>query len=547
MMRSIKKLTAIFLSFAMLVSFSACGSNSSAGSDVETPTSTSGSSILRTTCTTTPDTCDPAKGSGENDNFLYVNVYEALVKPSETDGSAEGWLATDWSYDEDSMTYTFHLRNDAVFADGTPLTAADVKYTADRMLTINDGYSYLFVNYIDSTEAVDDYTVAFHLSQTFGPFVSALESLYILNSTLMLANTEAAGEYGENGDYGTNYLLNHSAGSGPYEVSAFEVNSSYTLKQNPNWYGEIGEKAPKEVEVTLLTDAATSKMMLQNGDVDMLHGHQELSTVSSLTNAGYETANLTEFGQDYFMMNVQKAPTDDIHVRRAIAYACDYEAMSQIYGNCTIATGPIPDGLWGYTATTSYTYDPDKAAQEIAASAYADTLANYPINIAYIQGNGETGKLCMLLAESLQNLGFTVNIEEVPWVSFCDNETDVSTSPNITNCFVSTSYPEAGSLLETKFASWTLGNYNQNEWLQNDTLDSMILDALGTVDDDARAEKYAEIQNYVVDELMPCAAVLVSTLMPVWNGSHFSWCVSDGTIRPVLEWNYYYNDFVMQD
>ena len=91
MMRSIKKLTAIFLSFAMLVSFSACGGNSSAGSDVETPTSTSGSSILRTTCTTTPDTCDPAKGSGENDNFLYVNVYEALVKPSETDGSAEGW------------------------------------------------------------------------------------------------------------------------------------------------------------------------------------------------------------------------------------------------------------------------------------------------------------------------------------------------------------------------------------------------------------------------------------------------------------------------
>ncbi|MDO4339520.1 MAG: ABC transporter substrate-binding protein [Eubacteriales bacterium] len=502
--------------------------------------------VLKGTCSTTPDTCDPARGSGANDDMLYINVYEALVKPSEEDGSALPWLATEWSYDEETMDYTFKLREDVVFADGTPFTAADVKYTMDRMLTINDGYSYLFTNYVESTEVIDDYTVSFHLTQTYGPFVSALEQCYILNSTLMQENTEESGDYGENGDYGTNYLLDHSAGSGAYEITAFEVNSSYTMTRNSNWWGEAGEKAPSEIQLSQVTDAATTKMLLQGGDVDFIHGYQESATVKSLTAAGYETAALTEFGEDYFMMNVKAAPTDDVHIRRAISYACNYEAMSEMYSGAEIPTGPVPQNLWGYSSDTdTFTYDLEKAAEEIAQSAYADNLADYPVTMSYIQGNGETGKLTMLLAETMQQLGFTVNIQETPWVSFCDAETDVSTSPNITNCFVSASYPEAGSLLESKYASWTLGNYNQNEWLQDDTLDSMIEEALATVDDTEREAKYAEIQKYVVNEVVPSVYVLVSTVNPVWNKDSFEWCVSEGEIRPVISWNYYFNDFTM--
>ncbi|MDD3165597.1 MAG: ABC transporter substrate-binding protein [Oscillospiraceae bacterium] len=549
-MKHFKKALCGLLAASMMVSMAACGGATNTPATT-TPAATdstaaSGDTILRLTCTTTPDTCDPAKGSGENDDNLYVNVYEALVKPNTADGSAEPWLATEWAYDEATNTYTFQLRDDVVFADGAAFTAADVKYSMDRMLAINDGYAYLYTNYVDSTEVIDERTVAFHLNQTYGPFISSLEKFYILNATAMTANTEAAGDYGENGDYGTKYLLNHSAGSGAYEVTAFEVNNSYKLAQNAAWWGEAGEAAPKNVEMMQLTDAATSKMLLQSGEVDLLHGHQESSTVASLTAGGYQSAAVEEYGLDYFMINTKSQPTDDVHIRKAISYACDYDAMSKIYGGCAPATGPIPSSLWGYSAdTTQFTYDLEKAKAEIAQSAYADSLASHPIEIDYIQGNGETGKLCMLLAEALQSVGFTVSIEEVPWVSFCDNETDVSTSPNITNCFVTASYPEAGSLLETKYASWTLGNYNQNEWLQDDALDAMILDALSTVNDDERSQKYAEIQRYITGEVVPSVYTFVSTAKPVWNAASFDWCVAEGNIRGVLEWNFYYNDFTM--
>lgn len=552
-MKYFKKVLCATLCAAMLLSFTACGSSSSDTGSASSADASSGSASasasatqsLGMTITATPDTCDPARGSGLNDDLLYVNVYEALTKADFDDGSAQPWLATDWSYDEDSMTYTFNLREDAVFADGTPLTAADVVYTMERMITMNDGYSYLFVGYVDSAEALSDYSVAFHMAQPYGPFVSALEALYILNSTLMQENTLADGNYGENGDYGTNYLLDHSAGSGAYVVSKFEVNSSYTLTQNENWWGEASSTAPTEVVCQLVTDAATSKLLLQNGDVAMLHGNQEISTVNALVSAGYSSSNVTEFGEDYFMMNTQVAPTDDIHIRRAICYATDRATMSEVYNGAEVATGPVPTGMFGYTDTTSFEFDMEAAAAEIAQSAYADNLADYPVTISYIQGNGETGTLCMLLAETLTELGFTITLEETPWVSFCDNETSIETSPTITNCFVSATYPEAGTILESKYASWTLGNYNQNEWLLNDTVDEMLTAAMAEVDGDARAELYAQLQNYIVDELCPTSCALISTLTPIWNSSTVSWPVSEGNSACVLSWNYYFNDFTM--
>ena len=80
-------------------------------------------------------------------------------------------------------------------------------------------------------------------------------------------------------------------------------------------------------------------------------------------------------------------------------------------------------------------------------------LANYPIQLDYIEGNGDTGKLVYLMASSLESLGFKVVINETPWVQFCNNEAEIATSPNVTNAFATAGYPEAGSILELKYAS----------------------------------------------------------------------------------------------
>jgi peptide/nickel transport system substrate-binding protein len=152
----------------------------------------------------------------------------------------------------------------------------------------------------------------------------------------------------------------------------------------------------------------------------------------------------------------------------------------------------------------------------------------------------------MLLANHLEAVGFNVKIEEVPWVLFCNNAKDINTSPNITNLFCTANYPEAGSILEFKYASWATGDWNQNEWLQDQKFDDMILDAFSTIDDDEREQKYAEIQKYLVEDIVPSLYTFVSVLRPAYNSDAFSWRLSEGKPHAAYEYNFRFAEFVMK-
>lgn len=558
-MKNSKKILCAFLAATMLV-LAGCGGTGDAGGTTSTTTAAGNNpstsvatpaekTTLKGTATVTPETLDPAKGSGENDELIFVNVYETLVVPNAKDGSAEPSLATKWEASADGLAWVFDLRNDVVFSDGTPFTANDVKYSMDRMLDIGEGYAFIFKDIIASVNVLDNYKVEFKLTKAFGPLINSLTCLRIVNKTLLEANTVKGGMYGDKGDYGTAYLLNNAAGSGPYVISEFKVHESLKMSKNEKYWKEIPASAPDNVEIAELQDSATTKMLLTSGEVDMVHGHQENTTVKTLTaNNGIEAGDIPEMGLNYFMINTKKAPTDDIHIRKAISYAANYAAMSDIYGGMPLADGPVPSTLWGSASgLTTYAYNLDKSKEEIALSKYASNLANYPIEIAYIQGNGDTGKLAMLLASDLESVGFKVTLNEVPWVLFCNNEAAVETSPNITNAFCTANYPEAGSILEFKYASWTVGNWNQNEWLKDDKFDSMLSDALSTVKDEERLAKYVDIQKYLVDEVVPSLYPFMSVVKPVWNNKKFTWRLSDGgTAHSSAAYNYYYADFVMK-
>jgi len=552
MKKPLKRILCGSLVTSMLLVLAACGGGSAAPSPTSSgsvqPTASVEPTMLRGTCTTTPETVDPARGSGENDLMVYVNLYECLVIPNENDGGPEAQLAESWKASSDGLTYTFKLRQDVTFADGTPMTAADVKYSFDRMINIGEGFSYVLKDILAETIVVDDYTVEFKLNETFGPFVSALTCYRIVNSTLVQANTKADGMYGENGDYGTEYLLSNSAGSGPYVTASFSVHETMVMSKNESYWGGVSASAPDTVEIQELTEASTTKMLMSNGDVDFVHGHQDSTTIASLTAIeGIKQADVPETGLNYFMINTKKAPTDDVHIRKALSYACNYDQMKQILGGAADANGPVPANLFGYADDfDGYTYDMTKAKEEIALSKYASDLVNYPIQLDYIEGNGDTGKLVYLLASDLESIGFKVVINETPWVQFCNNEAEISTSPNVTNLYCTANYPEAGSILEYKYASWTTGNWNQNEWLQDSAFDDMLTTALSTIDDDARVEKYGELQTYLVEEVVPSIYTCASVIKPVYNSNVFEWRGSTGNIHAASEYNFYYADFTMK-
>ncbi len=537
----------VMLLVATLILLAGCGGGANNAASNDEPAK-EGSTTLRATCTTTPETLDPARGAGENDLYVYVNVYETLVVPSETDASPQPSLATDWTISEDGKKWTFTLHDDVKFSDGTPLTANDVKYSMDRMLTIGEGFTYIFKDVVESVNVVNNNTVEFALKKPFGPFLATLTCFRVLNSTLVQENTKSSGNYGDNGDYGTEYLLVNSAGSGPYVVEEFKVHESIKLKKNPNYWRQVPDEAPDTVLITELVEDSTTKMLVANGDLDLVHGRQQDVTLQALVqNPGFKYGDVPEFGLNYFMINVKKAPTDDAHIRRAISYAANIDEMRKIYGDPPKAYGPVPPTIWGASSDFgTFDYNIEKAKEEIALSKYANNLKAYPIQLSYIQGNGDTGKLAMLMANNLQAVGFEVKISEDPWVLFCNNAKDIKTSPNITNLFCTANYPEAGSILEFKYASWATGDWNQNEWLQDQKFDDMILDAYSTIDADARQQKYAEIQKYLVDEVVPSVYTFVSAIRPAWNSDAFTWRLSEEKPHAAYEYNFYFAEFVMK-
>ena len=193
-------------------------------------------SIFRVTQVIMPK-WDPAVGSDYASGVALINTYDSLVFPT-PDGGVRPWVAESWTISDNGLTWDFNIRKDIVFHSGNKLTANDVAYSMNRLLNIGEGFAFLFYQYIDSAEAVGDYTVRFHCKTAYGPLLNSLVRFYIVDQKLLESKYANTGDYGENKDYGKAYLLEHDAGSGPYTVDGVSTNISVSGSiYRPYWAG----------------------------------------------------------------------------------------------------------------------------------------------------------------------------------------------------------------------------------------------------------------------------------------------------------------------
>ncbi len=261
-MKKGRRLTGVILSaFMAMTLLAGCGGGEAAGPEesgaVLTPGRAEEASCIKIGVSGTPD-LDPAIVNTGSSLIAAVNLYDTLVFPSAEEASGvAGRAAQDWEISDDGMKYTFHLKQGIRFHNGEEMKASDVAYSMDRLLTIGEGYAYIFSNYLEpgSTVAVDDYTVEFHLKQAYGPFLNALIRLFIVSEKEVREHTEASGNYGENGDYGRGYLLTHDAGSGAYKAVELVQQDYFYAEWNPDWFmGWDNEKAPRAFKQLAITE-----------------------------------------------------------------------------------------------------------------------------------------------------------------------------------------------------------------------------------------------------------------------------------------------------
>lgn len=485
-----------------------------------------------------PTYADPAVGSDYSSSSTFVNVYDSLVYPT-LEGGVRAHVAELWEVSDDGLAWTYYLRKGIEFHDGTELTAQDVKFSMDRLTTIGEGYGYLFAS-VESTEVVNDYEVRFILSETVGPFETNIVRLYILNEDLVMANLED-GEYGEFGDYGKKFLLTNDAGSGAYTIKEFPLESYVLMEKYPDYWGRnyvgmIEDDSPDLVQFFGITEPITVRTMLANRELeitDQWQPEESLATLDALE--GVDIARIVNGGVFYYMMHTKKAPTDDIHFRKAMAYAFDHETAAELQHSWP-SHGPIAKNLGGWKEDVFvYTRDLDKAREELALSKYADQLDEYPVEVHWITEVPWEEKTALLFQANMAEIGIKVNVVRTGWLSVVDEMADIEASPNIATVFVAPHYPEAGSLLHSRYHSDSAATWEQNEWLQDAYFDEALEDAIATTDTAERFAKYGELQDYIV-ELCPSLFVFDHNAPQAYQ-TYVDWPAAKGDVYVVMGYN----------
>lgn len=455
--------------------------------------------IIRMTQARAPD-IDPAIASDLTSTIAHVNLYDALVAVN-LENEIVPQLAETWERTDDGLEWTFYLRNDVMFHDGTKLTATDFVFSLDRLLTIGQGYAYLLSPYVDYAEATDDHTVKIYMKEAFAPILYSLCRVYVINEDLIMDNL-AEGDYGEFKDYGTNFLLTNDAGSGAYIVNEMRITDRLIMESFPEYWLEWDSEAPERVEIIGGTESSTIRTLMANKDLEITDNFQSPETLDYLgTLEGVEVLAMPSGVAGYIMPNLTKAPMDDIHIRKALAYMLDADTIVEsIFVGSNVMTSCVPSVVAGYTdELVQYEYNLEKAAEELEQSKYYGKFDQYPITIQSPSEVPQEKQISLLLQSTAAQLGLEIKVEEIPWTSFIERVASPETTAHLSISMVTMDYPEAGSMLFNRFHTQMNGTWMQAEWMSDTVLDDMIEDSLNILDDSDRYEKYEEIQVYIQD------------------------------------------------
>ena len=511
MRSSLKHVAALLLLVMFLLSATSCSNTMPPPSDSVAPDNTPSAATDTPTSIVAPvdwpTLIDPGVGSKGSDSTAIANLYDSLTFPN-SDSSISPLVAKDWDVSEDGTVYTFSLRDDVVFHSGNKLTADDVKFSMDRMLTMGEGYGYLFAGSVTDTEVVDEYTVRFTLAEPSGLFPNMLIRLYILDEKLVMENIDPSGTYGEYGDYGKEWLLTHDAGSGPYQVQEMRTEEYLIMEKNTEyWLGWEGKEAsPDTVKLLGGVDTTNMRTMLSRGEIDFSDDAQTMEAYETLDAMGGIDLVRAPMGVNFnCCLNTKIAPTDDIHVRKAMAFAMDYDTIiNDIYAGSIKATGPIPVGMTGSLTQeeSPYYLDIEAATAELEQSPYYDQLISGEMHISLTycsEGGAQQENLALLTQANMAAIGITVDITSKPFAAMMTDATTVESTPNASFVAFAPSYLDGSGYLRNRYCAETCGTWEQMEWLQDDEINQMIQTALTEPDQAKREAMYKEISMELVE------------------------------------------------
>ncbi|WP_416409052.1 ABC transporter substrate-binding protein [Agrobacterium rosae] len=320
-------------------------------------------------------TLDPAAITGRETVQVLNNVYDTLVILSEKDRSIQPRIAERWEIAEDRNSITFHLRKDAKFASGNPVTANDVVWSLKRVLSRNLAQSSFLKTRGYKVEdadklfvSKDEYTFVLNLPKPDDP--NLLLMILGQNGPGSIIDSKAVLEHEKDGDLGAGWLTLNSAGSGPFKLGQWKSNEFIILTRNDDYWGE--KPAMKRVLMRHLPESQSQRLMLEKGDIDVAYSLQAPDLRSLEADKDIAIESTPGSGFYYLGVSMKDERFANKKVREALRYLIDYEGLDKAvmpyYGK--LHQRPISTGVLGALPDEGFKLDVPKAKALLAEAGY---------------------------------------------------------------------------------------------------------------------------------------------------------------------------------
>ncbi|MCZ8521717.1 MULTISPECIES: ABC transporter substrate-binding protein [Paenibacillus] len=454
----------------------------------------------------TPSGLDPNVVPGAADYRVMRSLYDSLVVQL-PDKTIKPWLAEEWTVSEDGKTYTFKLRKDVTFHDGTPFNAAAVKYNFDRIVNpaTKSRFAITLIGPYESSEVIDEHTVKVHLKSPYSAFLSSLGQAF-----LGIVSPAAAEKYKDQ-------LVKNPVGTGPFKFVSWTENAAITLERNPayKWAPLLAENkgAPylDKLVFKIIPEEATRIGSVQSAQVSAAETVPPQNLVSLKTDPNVQLLQAEATGIPYtLMLNQDHAPWNELDARKAVQLAIDLDAIVKtLYlGTYPRAWSPITPSVAGYNKELEGTVksDPDKANALLDGLGWvrgADGIREKDgkkLTIHYVDGSPNREKrndIAAMIQQQLKKAGIAVEVEitsdtttalMVKGSNDLAGVSNVSGDPDILRSFFHTN------------AIPTPNKWGHNHTHKSDPqLDSWLEEGLREQDPAKREEIYKKVQKYVID------------------------------------------------
>jgi len=365
-----------------------------------------------------PDLLDPSVSSSRYDAVVVSALYDALVFRN-NDGDYVPWLAEDWNVSADGLVWTFQLRNDVTFHDGTPFNAESVKFNFDRAVdpATKSQAAAGQLGACSDTKVLGEYEVQITCSAVHASFLERLSGAW-----LRQYSPTAVEAFGE--DYGVNPV-----GSGPFIFQEWVPSSHITVTPNPDYnWGPPGfhQGAPylEEIYFHFIGEEVSRVAALRSGETDVIL-YTPAREVAKLASEEFKVkVNEVPGIARVDIINAAKAPTDELAVRQAILHGTDRQMIiDTIDGGVGQAMhNVISPGVWGYDSSIESlynTYDPDKAKALLEGAGWVDTDGDgirerdgESLSLVNVHFPGRTPGVKALIQAQLREIGFEMEILE---------------------------------------------------------------------------------------------------------------------------------------